>query len=75
MFPPLCAFYRIMRAGNGAGPGSSSRDRTFPVPSLRALPENGPQLSLSIRFFCPDLVLPILDSRQALSWTTAGACI
>jgi hypothetical protein len=39
-----------MRAGNGAGPGSSSRDRTFPVPGLLALPENGSQPSLSIRF-------------------------
>jgi hypothetical protein len=42
-----------MRAGNGAGPGSSSRDRTFPVPGLLALPENGSQPSLSIRFSDP----------------------
>jgi hypothetical protein len=39
-----------MRAGNGAGSGSSSRDRALPVPGLLALPENGSQPSLSIRF-------------------------
>jgi hypothetical protein len=39
-----------MRAGNRAGPGSSSRDRTFPVPGLLALPENGSQPSLSTHF-------------------------
>jgi hypothetical protein len=42
-----------MRAGNGAGSGSSSRDRTFPVPGLLALPENGSQPSLSILFSDP----------------------
>jgi hypothetical protein len=42
-----------MRAGDGAGPGSSSRDRTLPVSDLLALPENGSQPSLSIRFSDP----------------------
>ncbi|MGX7875010.1 hypothetical protein ACVDG5_021740 [Mesorhizobium sp. ORM6] len=61
-----------MRAGNGAGSGSSSRDRTFPVPDLLALPENGSQPSLSIHFsfliwyyqFCVD-VKPFLGSKIA----------
>jgi hypothetical protein len=59
-----------MRAGDEAGPGSSSRDRTFPVPSLLALPENGSQPSLSTHFsfliwyyqFCVG-VKPFLDRR------------
>jgi hypothetical protein len=39
-----------MRTGKGAGSGSSSRDRTFPVSGLLALPENGSQPSLLIHF-------------------------
>jgi len=59
-----------MRTGKGAGSGSSSRDRTFPVSGLLALPENGSQPSLLIHFslliwyyqFCID-VKPFLGRR------------
>jgi hypothetical protein len=42
----LCAFYLVKQASGEASPGSSSRDRTLPVPGLLTLPENGSQLSL-----------------------------
>jgi hypothetical protein len=60
-----------MRAGGEAGPGSSSRDGTFPVLSLLARPEIGLQPLTLDPLFVSNLVLPISDARQALSWTRA----
>ncbi|CAH2406182.1 hypothetical protein MES4922_470026 [Mesorhizobium ventifaucium] len=46
----MCAFYRIIRAGGEAGPGSSFRDGAAPVFEPPRPAGNGSQPSLSTRY-------------------------